>query len=145
MLFKSEKILDKYWLLFKGCQRAPLISLAWSLVCNTLGVWLPQLHLHFINMSIIHPIMSSYCMKHALETLQRIVYFMCIVLLWNVKCATLKCNMCHSLSETRLVNIMQQDHETCETWLWNQCNISCVFIVSVHTLLDSCVTNVWCG
>ena len=36
---------------------------------NTPGVWLPQLHLHFINMSIIHPFMSSYCMKHALETL----------------------------------------------------------------------------
>ena len=27
-------------------------------MCNTPGVWLPHLHLHFINMSIIHPFMS---------------------------------------------------------------------------------------
>ena len=25
---------------------------------NTPGVWIPHLHLHFINMSIIHPFMS---------------------------------------------------------------------------------------
>ena len=41
--------------------------------CNTLGVWLPHLHLHFINMGIIHPFMSLDCMKHAFETLQHIV------------------------------------------------------------------------
>ena len=46
-----------------------------STSCNTLGVWLPHLHLHFINMSIIHPFMSLDCMKHAFETLQYIVIF----------------------------------------------------------------------
>ena len=83
--------------------------------CNTLGVWLPHLHLHFMNMSIMHPFVNLYHMKHDFKTLQHIVYFMCIVSFMNVKCATLKCNMCHSLSETRLVSTMQQDHETCET------------------------------
>ena len=65
--------------------------------------------------------------------------------LWNVKCAILKCNMCHSLSETKLVNTMQQDHETCETWLWNKCNNSCVFhcFSAYHAwfLCDQC--GVW--
>ena len=43
--------------------------------CNTPGVWLPHLHLHFMNMSIIHTFMSLYCMKHVVETLQHIVIF----------------------------------------------------------------------
>ena len=47
--------------------------------CNTPGVWLPHLHLHFMNMSIIHPFISLYHMKHVFETLQHIVYFMCVV------------------------------------------------------------------
>ena len=42
---------------------------------NTPGVWIPHLHLHFINMSIIHPFMSLDCMKHVFETLQHIVTF----------------------------------------------------------------------
>ena len=55
-------------------------------------------------------------------------YVSCVLFpLWNEKCATLKCNMCHSLSKTRLVSAMQHNHETSETWLWNSCNISCVF------------------
>ena len=37
--------------------------------CNTPGVWLPHLHLHFMNMSIIHPFMSLYCMIYVFETL----------------------------------------------------------------------------
>ena len=43
--------------------------------CNTPGVWLPHLHLHFINMSIIHPFMSLDCMKHAFQTLQHMFIF----------------------------------------------------------------------
>ena len=43
--------------------------------CNTLGVWLPHLHLHFMDMSIIHPFMSLDCMKHAFETLQHMFIF----------------------------------------------------------------------
>ena len=43
--------------------------------CNTLGVSLLHLHLHFMNMSIIHPFMSIDCVKHAFETLQHIVIF----------------------------------------------------------------------
>ena len=27
--------------------------------CNTPGVWLPHLHLHFMNMSIMHPFMKQ--------------------------------------------------------------------------------------
>ena len=38
---------------FKDC-------FAWE-YCNTPGVWLPHLHWHFINMSIIHPFMSLDC------------------------------------------------------------------------------------
>ena len=58
MLFKSQ---DEIFIRGEGC--------------NTPGVWPPHLHLHFINMSIIHPFMSLYCMKHACETLQHIVIF----------------------------------------------------------------------
>ena len=48
-------------------------------------------------------------------------------------------------SEIWLVHTMQQDHETCETWLWNRCNISCVFhcfsTCNAWFLCDQCV--VW--
>ena len=47
--------------------------------CNTPGVWLPHLHLHFMNMSIIHSFISLYHMKHDFETLQHVAYFMCVV------------------------------------------------------------------
>ena len=43
--------------------------------CNTLGVWLPHLHLHFMNMSIIHSFISLCHMKHDFKTFQRIVIF----------------------------------------------------------------------
>jgi len=43
--------------------------------CNTPGVWLPYLHLHFINMSIIHPFMSLDGLEHAFETLQHMFIF----------------------------------------------------------------------
>ena len=43
--------------------------------CNIPGIWLPHLHLHFMNMSIIHSFTNLYCMKHACETLQHIVIF----------------------------------------------------------------------
>ena len=43
--------------------------------CNTLGVWLPHLHLHFINMSIIHPCMSFDCLEHAFKTLPHMFIF----------------------------------------------------------------------
>ena len=42
---------------------------------NTLGVWLPHLHLHFINMSIIHSFMRLDCLEHAFETLQHLFIF----------------------------------------------------------------------
>jgi hypothetical protein len=35
---------------------------------NTLGVLLPYLHLHFISMSIIHLIMSLFCLQHEYAT-----------------------------------------------------------------------------
>ena len=94
-----------------------LIDMAIQVVayCNTLGVWLPHLHLHFMNMSIIHPFMSLYCMKHVFETLQHIVIFhVCLFYEMNsvqhssATCAT-------HFSETWLVSTMQQNHETCET------------------------------
>ena len=80
-----------------------------------------------MNMSIMHHswtyITWNMILKHC-----NILCISCVLfLLWNVKCATLKCNMYHSLSETRLVSAMQHNHETSETWLWNSCNISCVF------------------
>ena len=82
---------------------------------NTPGVWLPHLHLHFINMSIMHQFMSLYCMKHVFKALQHIVIFhVCLFYEMNsvqhssATCAT-------HFSETWLVSTMQQNHETCET------------------------------
>ena len=83
--------------------------------CNTPGVCLPHLHLHFMNMSIIHPFMSFYCMKHAFETLQHIVIFhvCCFYEMNSVQHPSATCAT--HFSETWLVSTMQQNHETCET------------------------------
>ena len=78
--------------------------------CNTLGVWLPHLHLHFRNMSIIHPFMSLDCMKHAFETLQHMfIFHVCLFYEMNsmqhssATCAT-------HFSETWLDSTMPQTH-----------------------------------
>ena len=52
--------------------------------CNTPGVRLAWLHLHSMNMSIIHPFMSLYYMKHVIETLQHTVYFMSVVFVYEM-------------------------------------------------------------
>ena len=84
--------------------------------CNTLGVWLPHLHLHFMNMSIMHPFTSLYHMKHVFETLQRIVIFHVCCFYYEMKSVQhLSATCATHFSETKLVNTMQQDHETCET------------------------------
>ena len=110
--------------------------------CNTLGVWLPHLHLHFINMSIIHPFMSLDCMKHAFKTLQHMFMFhVCLFYEMNsvqhssATCAT-------HFSETWLACTMPQTHET---WFWNRSNK-----VTCFPCFNTCdawfwVTNVWCG
>ena len=85
-------------------------------------------------------------MKHVFETLQRIVMFHVCCFHYEMKsvqhlsatCAT------HS-SDIWLVNTMQQDLETCEYDYETIVTFHVFFIVLVHTLLDSCVTNVWCG
>ena len=101
--------------------------------CNTLGVWLLHLHLHFMDMSIIHPFMSLDCMKHAFETLQNMfIFHVCLFYEMNsvqhssATCATHSWNMSHTLV-TWLVSTMQQTHETYETWLWNKSSNSLVF------------------
>ena len=54
--------------------------------------------------------------------------FMCCCFHYEMKSVQhLSATCATHFSETKLVNTMQQDHETCETWLWNICNISCVF------------------
>ena len=63
--------LEKLSLIYAACFALSLVKLC----CNTLGVWLPHLHLHFINMSIIHPFMSLDCLEHAFETLQHMFIF----------------------------------------------------------------------
>ena len=37
-----------------------------------------------MNMSIIHPFMSLFCMKHVIETLQHTVYFMSVVFVYEM-------------------------------------------------------------
>ena len=57
----SDDVLNDIWafvLLDHIPKHSPTIALETN--CNTLGVWLPHLHLHFMNMSIIHPFMSLY-------------------------------------------------------------------------------------
>ena len=113
--------------------------------CNTLGVWLP--HLHCISWTWASCIHSwTYITWNMISKHCNMLYISCVLfLLWNVKCATLKCNMCHSLSETRLVNTMQQDHETYETWPWNKSNPSlvlpCFNACDAWFLCDQCM--VW--
>ena len=97
--------------------------------CNTPGVWLPHLHLHFMNMSIIHSFI------HKLISHETWFWNMAICCIFHVCCFLYEIKSVQHLSATCatyfseiwLVNTMQQDHETCETWLWNRCNISCVF------------------
>ena len=113
--------------------------------CNTPDVWLPHLHcISWTWASCIHSwtyitwnMISKHCNR---------LYISCVLfLLWNVKCATLKCNMCHSLSETRLVSTMQHTHETYETWPWNKSNTSlvlpCFNACDAWFLCDQCM--VW--
>ena len=84
-------------------------------------------------------------MKHACETLQQIVIFhVCLFYEKNsVQHSSATC-VTH-FSETWLVVLcntlmkhVKHDYETSVTF-------HVFFIVSVHTMLDSCVTNVWCG
>jgi hypothetical protein len=67
--------------------------------CNTPGVWLPCLHLHFISMSIIH----FNCAFEFLATwVCNMIFQVCfqIVILWNVSVVTCRCNMGVSYFET---------------------------------------------
>ena len=84
-------------------------------------------------------------MKHACETLQHIVIFhVCLFYEMNsVQHSSATC-VTH-FSETWLVVLcnkimkhVKHDYETDVTF-------HVFFIVSVHAMLDSCVTNVWCG
>ena len=69
-------------------------------------------------MSISHAFMSLYHMKHVFETLQRIIMFHVCCFLYKMKSVQQLSATCAThFSETKLVNTMQQDHETCETWL----------------------------
>jgi hypothetical protein len=58
MLLGREKII--YERVIRNCINNGTLSKSWDEIfirgegCNTLGVWLPYLHLHFISMSIIH-------------------------------------------------------------------------------------------
>ena len=114
--------------------------------CNTPGVWLPHLHLHFINISIIHPFMSLYHMKHVFETLQRIVMFHVCCFFYEMKsvqhlsatCATHLVKQGQLILCNKIMKHVRHDYETIVTF-------HVFFIVSVHTMLDSCVTKVWCG
>ena len=55
-------------------------------------------------------------MKHDFETLQHVVYFMCVVSCMKCKSVQhLSATCATHFSETKLVNTMQQDHEMCET------------------------------
>jgi len=42
-----------------------------------------------MNMSIMHPFVNLYHMKHDFETLQHVVYFMCVV-------SFMKCKVCNT-------------------------------------------------
>ena len=55
-------------------------------------------------------------MKHVFETLQRIVMFHVCCFLYEMKSVQhLSATCATHFSEAKLVNTMQQDHETCET------------------------------
>ena len=81
-------------------------------------------------------------MKHACETLQHIVIFhVCLFYEMN----SVQHSSVTHFSETWLVVLcnkimkhVKHDYETSVTF-------HVFFIVSVHTMFDSCVTNVWCG
>ena len=116
-----------------------------DMVCNTPGVQLPHLHLHFMDMSIIHSYTSLYHMKHVFETLQRIVIFMCCFLYemksvqhLSATCATHLVKQGQLILCNKILKHVKHDYETVVTF-------HVLFIVLVHTLLDSCVTNAWCG
>ena len=60
--------------------------------------------------------MSLCCLKHAFETLQRIVIFHVCCFYYEMKSVQHPSATCAThFSETWLVSTMQQDHETCET------------------------------
>ena len=92
-------------------------------MCKTLGVWLPQNCISFINMCIIYLIMPLYWnmyMQHSQ---------LCSFHTWllvNGSSATCDCNMSFSYLETwqhgsNMTSLkLQPSHETCETW---NCNI----------------------
>ena len=64
----------------------------------------------------MHPFTSLYHMKHVFETLQRIVMFHVCCFHYEMKSVQhLSATCATHFSETKLVNTMQQDHETCET------------------------------
>ena len=113
--------------------------------CNTPGVWLPHLHLHFINMSIIHPFMSLYCMKHACETLQHIVIFhVCLFYEKNsVQHSSATC-VTH-FSETWLVVLCNTLMKHMKHGFETKVTLHLFFLVSMPMMLDFGVTNVWCG
>ena len=69
-----------------------------------------------MNMSIIHSFTSLYHMKQVFETLQRIVMFHVCCFHYEMKSVQhLSATCATHFSEAKLVNTMQQDHETCET------------------------------
>ena len=78
-------------------------------------------------------------MKHVIETLQHTVYFMSVVFVYEMISVQHSSATCATyFSGTELVSMIQHDHETNVTF-------QLFLIVSVHSMLDSCVTNVWYG
>ena len=76
--------------------RPPAVP-AWGLNCNTLGVWLPLIVFHFINMCIIYLIMPL-LLKHAYATFSTVCVSYLIVV--NSNGVTCECNMNFSYLET---------------------------------------------
>jgi hypothetical protein len=67
--------------------------------CNTPGVWLPYLHLHFISMSIIHLIYAFVWTETRVCNILKCTCFI-IDCLWNVVGVACRCNMSFSYIET---------------------------------------------
>ena len=69
-----------------------------GMCCNTPGVWLPHLHLHFINMSIIHPFMSLELYETCFWNIATYCYILCVIVLgkWIV-CNTQVQHVQHTL------------------------------------------------
>jgi hypothetical protein len=63
----------KYLAICSGWAKVKLGGFVGSHCCNTLGVWLPHLHLHFISMSIIHLIYAFVELQHEYATYSNVL------------------------------------------------------------------------